>query len=303
MLFSVIIPTYKRRDTLRIALQSLSSQTIDRGCFAVVVVNNFAAIGVNDIVQEYSESIKITSLTEPECGAHKARNLGSKAARGDYLVFIDDDCEAHPSLLEDYRSAIEQHRPIVAGGRIEIKWDHEPPSWVRSFEEMMGKLDLGTGCFWLPEGQVVYGGNLLVRRDFFHRIGGMEPDQFGRIILGSGDVGLSLSANRYGYKVLWVGDAGVWHLQKKRVNGRLYDLMRREFNDGVMAAFELQKKDRRLVTLGLGPLSARLFVSAIRQLFLGSLRRNRHSLANACFALSKLVGLHWFHFYKNRTVV
>lgn len=190
MLFSIIIPTYRRRDALRISLQSLSSQTIDKHCFEVVVVNNFPAIGVDDIVQEYSTSIKIISIIEPKCGAHEARNLGSKVAHGDYLIFIDDDCEAHPSLLERYRSAIHLYGPVVAGGNIAIKWDYEPPSWVKAFEQLMGKIDFGNGSFWLREGQIVYGGNLLVRRDFFHEIGGMEPDQFGKIILGSGDVGL-----------------------------------------------------------------------------------------------------------------
>lgn len=260
-------------------------------------------MGVNDIVQEYSSFINIISIIEPKCGAHEARNLGSKVAHGDYLVFIDDDCEAHPSLLERYRSAIQLYRPVVAGGSIDIKWDYEPASWVRSFEQLMGKIDFGNGRFWLREGQIVYGGNLLVRRDFFHKIGGMEPDQCGKIILGSGDVGLSLSANRHGYKVLWVGDAKVWHHQKRIINASLYDLMRREFNDGIMTAFELKRKDNRLSTLGLGPFSVRLFVAAIKQFFLGSVRLNKTALANACLFLSKLIGLHWFYFYKSRRVV
>ncbi|MBN1832778.1 MAG: glycosyltransferase family 2 protein [Deltaproteobacteria bacterium] len=303
LLFSVVIPTYRRRDALRNSLQSLSCQTIDKNSFEVVVVNNSPEIGVADIIEAYASLINIISLNEPKPGAHSARNVGSKVARGRYIVFIDDDCEAHPSLLERYCAAVELFSPIVAGGSIEIKWDYAPPSWVTPFECLMGRTNFGEGSFWLREGLSVYGGNLLIRRDFFLEIGGMEPDQVGKIILGSGDVALSLSANRRGHKVLWVGDARVWHHQRRGVNARLRDLMRREFNNGIMTAFELQKKDNRLSTLGLGPLSLRLFITAINQFFRGSLRLNKHALANACLALSKLIGLHWFYFYKSRTAV
>lgn len=302
LLFSVIIPTYRRRDALRNSLQSLSTQTLDRRCFEVVVVNNSPEIGVNDIIDDYSSLIKIISLDEPKVGAHQARNLGSKFANGRYLVFLDDDCEAHPSLLERYRSAIELYRPVIAGGSIDIKWDNAPPSWVRPFEFLMGKIDFGKACFWLREGQSVCGGNLLIRRDFFNKIGGMEPDQVGKIILGSGDVALSLSANRHGHKVLWVGDAKVWHHQRRCVNARLRDLMRREFNNGIMTAYEFKKKVHRSSKLGLGPLSIRLLVTSINQFFRGALGFNKCALVSSCLALSTLIGLHWFYFYKSRIV-
>jgi len=299
-LFSIVIPTYKRREALSIALRSLACQTVNSRCFEVIVVNNFPAIAVDDVVKEYSSVIDVISLVEPKCGAHSARNLGSRAARGRYLVFMDDDCEAHPSFLEKYHSAIRLHKPALAGGSIEIKWDHDPPSWVRPFEHLMGKTDRGGGCFWLEEDQMVYGGNLLVLRDFFLSVGGMDPDQFGKIILGSGDVGLNLSAIRQGHKLLWVGDAKVWHHQKRKVNAKIFDLMRREFNDGIMAAFELREKNNRLCTLERGPLSARLFHAAVHQFLSGAPDLNKHALANACLSMSKLIGLNWFYLYKSR---
>ncbi|MBW2304800.1 MAG: glycosyltransferase [Deltaproteobacteria bacterium] len=303
LLFSIVIPTYRRRNSLRRALESLSCQTIDRHSFEVVVVNNSPEIGVTDIIEAYASLINITCLNEPKPGAHEARNAGSKVARGRYIVFIDDDCEAHPSLLERYRSAIELYSPVVAGGGIEIRWDYTPPSWVTPFEYLMGRINFGKGCFWLSEGQAVNGGNLLIRRDFFHEIGGMEPDQVGKIILGSGDVAISLSANRRGHRVLWVGDARVWHHQKRSVNARLRDLMRREFNNGIMAAYEFQKKADRISSLKLVLFSIRLLIISINQYFRGAFGFNKCALIRCCLAFSKLIGMQWFYFYKRRTVV
>ena len=299
--FSVVIPTYRRRDALRNSLRSLSCQTVDKNSFEVIVVNNSPEIGVSDVIEGYASLINIVSLNEPKSGAHQARNVGSKVARGRYIVFIDDDCEAHPSLLERYRSAIKLFSPIVAGGSIDVRWDCAPPSWVTPFEYLMGRIDFGEGSFWLREGQSVNGGNLLIRRDFFLEIGGMEPDQVGKIIFGSGDVALSLSANRLGHKALWVGDAKVWHHQRRRVNARLGDLMRREFNNGIMTAYELQKKADRLFALRLGLVSIRLLVTSINQVVWGAFRFNKYALARGCLAFSKLIGVHWFYFYKSRT--
>lgn len=301
LLFSVVIPTYRRRDALRNSLQSLSCQTIDKHSFEVVVVNNSPEIGVADIIEAYASLINILSLNEPKPGAHEARNVGSKVARGRYIVFIDDDCEAHPSLLERYRVAIESFSPIIAGGSIDIRWDYAPPSWVTPFEYLMGRINFGAGSFWLREGQSVNGGNLLIRRDFLLKIGGMEPDQVGKIILGSGDVALSLSANRLGHKALWVGDAIVWHHQRRGVNARLRDLMRREFNNGIMTAYEFQKKADRLSALTLGLVYIRLLVTSINQVVRGAFGFNKCALVRWCFAFSKLIGAHWFYFYKSRT--
>jgi len=303
LFFSVVIPTYRRRDALRNSLQSLSCQTIDKHSFEVVVVNNSPEIGVADIIESYASLINIISINEPKPGAHEARNIGSKVARGRYIIFIDDDCEAHPSLLERYRAAIELFSPIVAGGNIDVKWDYAPQSWVRPFEDLMGRINFGEGSFWLREGQFVNGGNLLIRRDFFLEIGGMEPDQVGKIILGSGDVALSLSANRRGHKALWVGEARVWHHQRRGVNARLRDLMRREFNNGIMTAYEFQKKADGLSALRFEIISIRLFVTSINQVVRGAFGFNKCALVRCCLVFSKLIGAHWFYFYKSRTVV
>src|SRR5439155_3495702 len=112
------------------------------------------------------------------------------------------------------------------------------PPEIRQFENLMGKINLGNTVEYQPQGECVHGGNMVVSRQLYQRLGGMEPDQIGRLVAGSGDVGLCRRAQDLGYQILWVPEARVYHYQSLRRNGCLRDLMRREFNNGISRAFE-----------------------------------------------------------------
>lgn len=303
MLFSIVIPTFRRPDALRISLSSLHLQNFPKNKFEVIVSNNSPEVGVEQIVSQFRcGGLNIVSIDESRPGAHFARNSGVLAAKGKYILFIDDDCEADGSLLENYQVAIEEFEPIIAAGRIDIRWDSTPPKWVIPFEFLMGKINFGPGIFWLKKGQSANGGNLLIQRDFFLQIGGMEPDQVGKLIFGSGDIALSLSANRLGHNVLWVEDAKVWHHQRREINAKLNDLLRREFNNGIMIAYELQKRNDALSMARLALISARLSVNSARQFLTGVVLVDQSFIARSLLILGKIVGMNWFYFFKSRVL-
>lgn len=93
-LVSVIIPSYKRADKLKRAIESVLGQTYKK--IELLVVDD------NEPLDEFSKQLReiINSyddnrlyLVEQEC--HKngavARNAGIKKARGEYIAFLDDD--------------------------------------------------------------------------------------------------------------------------------------------------------------------------------------------------------------------
>ena len=301
-LFSIIIPTYNRRESLRLVLHSLARQTISKNIFEVIVVNNFPDIAIHDIIEEAVDAINIVAISEPNNGAHNARNRASSMAKGEYLLFIDDDCEALPSFLEKYHKAVSCYNPIIGGGRIEVKWDNPPPDWIARFEHLMGHINYGSKTFWLRPGLTANGGNLLVRHDFFEKIGGMEPDQVGKIILGAGDTALSLTANQHGHNVLWVGDAMVFHHQKKAVNAKINDLMRREFNNGIMIAYEALTRHHSASRKRMCVISWRLLATSIKQFYQGLITCQKHAFIASVLTICRIVGAHWFYFCKGMTI-
>lgn len=93
-LVSVIIPTYKRADKLKRAIDSVTDQTYSD--LEVLVVND------NEIDDTYTEELKnLFSLImdprvhlimqEKHVNGAAARNAGIRAAKGEYIAFLDDD--------------------------------------------------------------------------------------------------------------------------------------------------------------------------------------------------------------------
>jgi len=94
---SVVIVTYNRSDMLRDALRSLVVQT--RLPDEVIVVDNNSSDDTKQVVDTFNRELKINYLLERTQGTSIARNTGIKAASGDIVVFLDDDCVAEKEWL------------------------------------------------------------------------------------------------------------------------------------------------------------------------------------------------------------
>jgi glycosyltransferase involved in cell wall biosynthesis len=94
-LFSVIIPTYERRDLLAAAVDSVLAQTVeDLEC---IVVDDASPGGVD--LRLSDSRLRVTRHLENR-GATCARNTGLALARGRYVAFLDDDDVWTPQRLE-----------------------------------------------------------------------------------------------------------------------------------------------------------------------------------------------------------
>lgn len=91
MKVSVIIATYKRKESLRKAIDSIISQTYSD--IEVIVVDDNADPQWNSIVQgivdQYSQVIYIKNLINK--GSAETRNIGIYVSTGEYITFLDDD--------------------------------------------------------------------------------------------------------------------------------------------------------------------------------------------------------------------
>ncbi len=95
---SVIVPTYNRAHLLGRALQSILKQTYKD--FEVIVVDDGSTDNTMDVVR-FFRALKINYIKHSENkGEPAARNTGVKAARGEYVAFLDSDDEWLPEKLE-----------------------------------------------------------------------------------------------------------------------------------------------------------------------------------------------------------
>ena len=103
-LVSVIIPTYKRTDALKAALESILKQTYEN--LEIIVVDDNGVDSkeqkaVEVIIEQYKENPKIRYVkNEKNMGGAAARNVGIEASKGEYIAFLDDDDEYYPEKIE-----------------------------------------------------------------------------------------------------------------------------------------------------------------------------------------------------------
>ncbi|WP_404788838.1 glycosyltransferase [Altericista sp. CCNU0014] len=96
---SIIIPTYNRPDRLRACLQGLSQLAYPHDYFEVIVVDDGSVMPLDQIVEPFQSVLRLSLLRQENAGPATARNTGAAMAKGQFLIFTDDDCVPTPNWL------------------------------------------------------------------------------------------------------------------------------------------------------------------------------------------------------------
>ncbi len=105
-MISVIIPLYNKEQIIEKCIQSVLTQDYDD--FEVVIVNDGSTDRSAEIVKRKDDS-RIRLIEQENGGPSKARNIGVKNAKGDWIVFLDADDEFLLGALNYFRSLIRSH--------------------------------------------------------------------------------------------------------------------------------------------------------------------------------------------------
>lgn len=88
---SVIIPTYNRAHLVSRAIRSVLGQTYQD--FEIIVVDDASVDGTEEVVKSFDDPRISYIRHEQNQGGSAARNTGIRAARGEYIAFLDSDDE------------------------------------------------------------------------------------------------------------------------------------------------------------------------------------------------------------------
>jgi glycosyltransferase involved in cell wall biosynthesis len=94
---SVIIPAYNRSAYLGEAIQSVLDQTFQD--FELIVIDDGSTDNTKEIVKGFLDT-RVRYLYQENSGVSSARNMGIKAANGEYIAFLDSDDIWLPENLE-----------------------------------------------------------------------------------------------------------------------------------------------------------------------------------------------------------
>lgn len=226
---TVIVCTYNRAESLRDTLRALRAQETAAGRrWEIVVVDNNSKDHTRDVVQEAQSDWPLLRYEfEVAQGLSHARNHGIGAARGDVILFTDDDVLPEPLWLETTLQGLDTYHADACGGYIAPIWESPPPAWLteRFYGFLAIRTDRSDDYPITDAARAPFGANMAMKRTVFGRVGLFDTNR-GRKgkVLASGEDGEMferiLSA---GFTAVFIGKSRVHHkVESFRVTKRYF---------------------------------------------------------------------------------
>jgi glycosyltransferase involved in cell wall biosynthesis len=170
--FSVVIPTYQRRELVCDAVRAMSAQEYD-GSIEIVVIVDGSTDGTADALKKVDCAVPMKVIEQSNRGAAAARNRGAAEAFGDVVLFLDDDMIARPNLVEE-------HAKMYCDGAQAVIGDFPTDGWSPAgfLTDSLIKQEHWARVPGSLSPFDVFTGQLSVRRSVFAELGGFDEVNF-----------------------------------------------------------------------------------------------------------------------------
>jgi GT2 family glycosyltransferase len=209
-LVSVVLPTYGREQVLCQTLAQLLKQTYPS--FEVILVDQTPAhsLQTEAYLRALASSASLRLLRLDQASLPHARNVGVRHARGDIVLFVDDDVIPDQNLISSHARAYgDPHTGGVAGrrtvpGEQESLWPiGQIDAWgthISNFSSTLpSQVEWASGC------------HMSFRRELIALAGFFEPKFLGTAAYE--DVDFCFRIRRLGYTIRFVPEAHLVHLR------------------------------------------------------------------------------------------
>jgi len=204
-LVSVIIVNYNGRLFLEDCLNSLKQVNFDS--FEVILVDNNSMDGSIEFVKTNHPTVNILKL-DKNYGFARPNNVGAKIAKGDFLLFLNNDTKVTPNFITELINVINQNSSIAICQSLLLKPNGEVDS-SGDYIDSIGipftdhkKIDKVSEIFSAK------GASLLIRKCVFEELNGFDEKFF----VSFEDVDLGWRARILGYTILLVPTSIVYHI-------------------------------------------------------------------------------------------
>ncbi len=210
---SIIICTYMRGEKLIDAIWSVIRQSLSKKEYEIIIVDNAPfTSGIRKDVELFRERYKeyegfIRYIAVPQKGLSYARNGGMWNAKGEYLLFLDDDVLADYYNLEEIYSGFKYHPEVgIVGGQVILDRPFPAPKVLRKgWESLWSEFKIGGKNFYEASQQFEfpYGANYGVRRSAIWRVGGFRMcyGRVGNDFAGGEETALAFKMLQIGYGI------------------------------------------------------------------------------------------------------
>ena len=163
-MLSVIVCTYNREKYIGPLLESIAANDLSKSDYEIVLVDNNCTDNTHQVCDAFESAhpdIRFRYVKETEQGLSAARNKGIKEAKGDILVYVDDDALVDSHYLRDYAEWFAAHPQTMAcGGPIMPLYETQEPKWMTPYTKALltAWMDYGDKVRTYPKGRYPGGG-------------------------------------------------------------------------------------------------------------------------------------------------
>jgi len=216
-LVSIIIVNYNGKTHLEECLSSL--EKIDYKNYEIILVDNNSTDTSVEYVKNTYPSITIIKLNR-NYGFAEPNNIGAKNAKGDYLLFLNNDTTVNPNFISEMVNVLEQDPQIAICQSLLLKPNGEVDS-SGDFVDTLGRAYSSKN----KENEVkkilsARGASMMVRKDSFWDLGGFDK----RFFASFEDVDMGWRAWIWGYKIVLVPNSIVYHKGGQTVKQHLSEI-------------------------------------------------------------------------------
>ncbi len=203
---SIVICAHNpRREYLTRVLKALQRQTMPRSLWELLLIDNASKKSLADDF-DLSWHIDSQHVYEASLGLTSARVRGINEARGNVLLFVDDDNVLQDDYLETaYKISQDWPQLGAWGGQLVAEFEQEPPEWTKRYLWMLAirEFDKDAWSNLVNQFQTVpFGAGLCVRRevaDVYANLTNQDPkrrnmDRRGELLISGGDIDLAFTA-------------------------------------------------------------------------------------------------------------
>jgi glycosyltransferase involved in cell wall biosynthesis len=214
---SIVVCTYNRAESLRDTLRALQALKPAPGrTWEVIIVDNNSKDHTKAVVEDAQRAWPLLRYEfEGAQGLSHARNHGIGCARGDVVLFTDDDVLPEPEWLETTMAGLARYGAHACGGWIGPIWETLPPAWLT--ERFHGFLAIRTDSTQdypiTDASHAPFGANMAFRRDVFARVGLFDTNRGrkGQVLAGGEDIEMFERLLGVGMKAHFLGGSRVHH--------------------------------------------------------------------------------------------
>ncbi|MDR3291679.1 MAG: glycosyltransferase family 2 protein [Methanobrevibacter sp.] len=146
-LVSVIMPTYNGENTIKIAIESVITQSLGLENIELVIVDDNSNDKTQNILKEFSkkyENIKSIFLKKNSGTASKPRNIGIEYAKADHIMFLDQDDEYAPDICDKLYSTLVLNSADCVCCRYEQIFDYKSKKYRHILDKFKNTININS---------------------------------------------------------------------------------------------------------------------------------------------------------------